>query len=29
MKLKEIYNSKKPVISFEIFPPKGENLEFF
>ncbi|EKE02686.1 MAG: Methylenetetrahydrofolate reductase [uncultured bacterium] len=24
MKLKEIYNSKKPVISYEIFPPKGE-----
>jgi len=27
MKLKEIYNSKKPVISYEIFPPKGEGAE--
>jgi len=27
MKLKEIYNSKKPVISFEIFPPKAQNAE--
>jgi methylenetetrahydrofolate reductase (NADPH) len=25
MKLKEIYNSNKPVISFEIFPPKAQN----
>lgn len=25
MKLKQIYNSNKPVISFEIFPPKGQN----
>ena len=27
MKLKEIYNSNKPVISFEIFPPKGEDAD--
>ena len=31
MKLKEIYSSKKPVISYEVFPPKdddsGEKLE--
>lgn len=27
MKLKEIYNSKKPVISFEIFPPKAQNTD--
>ena len=27
MKLKEIYNSQKPVISYEIFPPKGEPSE--
>ncbi len=27
MKLSEIYNSNKTKISFEIFPPKGENYE--
>jgi len=27
MKLKEIYNSQKPVISFEIFPPKAQSAE--
>lgn len=27
MKLKEIYNSAAPVISFEIFPPKANNAE--
>ena len=27
MKLKEIYNSKKPVISFEVFPPKALTAE--
>lgn len=27
MKLREIYNNKKPVISYEIFPPKGEGEE--
>jgi methylenetetrahydrofolate reductase (NADPH) len=27
MKLKEIYNSQKPVISYEIFPPKGQPEE--
>lgn len=25
MKLKEIYNSNKPIVSFEIFPPKAQN----
>lgn len=27
MKLKEIYNSDKPVISFEIFPPKAKSTD--
>ncbi len=27
MKLKEIYNSNKPVISFEIFPPKAQTAD--
>ena len=27
MKLKEIYSSNKPVISFEIFPPKGADVD--
>ncbi len=27
MKLKDIYNSDKPVISFEVFPPKALNIE--
>lgn len=27
MKLKEIYNSKNPIISFEIFPPKANTAE--
>lgn len=27
MKLKEIYKSKNPVISFEIFPPKGDSVD--
>ena len=27
MKLKEIYNSNKPIISFEIFPPKAQNID--
>ena len=27
MKLKEIYNSNKPIISFEIFPPKAKSAD--
>ncbi len=27
MRLEDIYQSPKPVISFEIFPPKGENIQ--